>query len=258
MQIFVLALSRLVPISFLVSLTLIGSRYAHDLVLRTRPHLARWAFAAVSLVGLIAIAPNVLRAGLIVGAQWAADTSRWRAADLLLGDYDAWNGRRSEEMLRRWAYARMNIGDWTGAEQVLRLAETRPPQTQILIGICEYYEGKPTEAEATLAAVPDVSATQLCVRDYLLGRIAEKRGDRTRAFALYGRSAAWEPNFFPSTYQGVRLMLANGDARHAAAILDSFTRRYPLEGAARDAVGLREAIQRQAVPPEKEFVVVSD
>src|SRR3954470_21092288 len=78
MQIFVLALSRLVPISFLVSLTLIGSRYAHDLVLRTRPQLARWAFAAVSLVGLIAIAPNVLRAGLIVGAQWAADTA-WAA-----------------------------------------------------------------------------------------------------------------------------------------------------------------------------------
>jgi hypothetical protein len=257
MQIFVLALSRLVPISFLVSLTLVGSRYAHDVVLRTRPHLARWAFAAVSLVGLIAIVPNVLRAGLIVGAQWGLATGRWRAADLLLGEYDAWNGRRSEDTLRQWAYARMSIDDWAGAEEVLRLAQAPTPQTRILIGVCEYYEGKPS-AEATLAAVPDVSATQLCVRDYLLGRIAEKRGDPRRAFTFYARSAAWEPNFFPSTYQAVRMMLAHGDVRRAAAILDSFTRRYPLEGAAGDAVVLRTAIQRHAVPPEKEFVVVSD
>jgi len=257
MQIFVLALSRLVPISFLVSLTLVGSRYAHDLVLRTRPHLARWAFAAVSVVGLVAIVPNVLRAGLIVAAEWAADTGRWRAADLLLNDYDAWNGRRSDETLRRWAYARMNIGDWAGAEEVLRLAEAPSPQTRILIGVCEYYEGKPS-AEATLLAVPDVSATQLCVRDYILGRIAEKRGDRARAFALYRRSASWEPNFFPSTYQGVRLMLASGDARRAAAILDAFTRRYPLNQTARDAVVLRDAVRSRTVPPEKEFVVVSD
>lgn len=257
MSIFVLALSRFVPISFLVSLTLVGARYVHDVVLRTRPHLARWAFAAVSVVGLIAIVPNVLRAGLIVGAQWAMDSGRWRAADLLLNDYDAWNGRRSEETLRRWAYARMNVGDWAGAEEVLLLSEKPLPQTRILIGVCEYYEGKPS-AEATLLAVPDVSATQLCVRDYILGRIAEKRGDRARAFALYARSAAWEPNFFPSTYQGVRLMLAKGDARRAAAILDGFTRRYPLQQTARDTVILRDAVQRGAVPPEKEFVVVSD
>jgi len=37
MQTFILALSRLVPLSFLVSLTLVGSRYLHDLVLRNNP-----------------------------------------------------------------------------------------------------------------------------------------------------------------------------------------------------------------------------
>src|ERR1044071_8499130 len=83
MHLFVLALSRLVPISFLVSLTLVGSRYLHDLVLRSRPRLARWAFAAVSLVGTIAVAPYLLRAALIVGAEWATTDHRWQAADLL-------------------------------------------------------------------------------------------------------------------------------------------------------------------------------
>jgi hypothetical protein len=257
MHIFVLALSRLVPIALLLSLTLVGSRFAHDLVLRTRPHLAKWAFAGVSLVGLIAIVPNILRAGLIVGAQWAANTNRYRAADLLYSDYDAWNGRRSEDTLREWAYVRMNNRDWAGAEEVLRLAETPTPQARILVGICQYYEGNPA-AEATLRAVPDMSGTQLCVRDYLLGRIAEKRGDLARAFDLYASSANWEPNFFPSTYQAARLTLQQGNTRAAAAIVDSYTRRFPMHRTAGDVVVLRDAIQRRAVPPEKEFVIVSD
>jgi hypothetical protein len=257
MQTFVLALSRLVPLSFLVSLTLVGSRYLHDLVLRTHPHLARWAFATVSLIGLVALAPYALRTGLIVGAQWATNSGRWQAADLLLTDYDAWNGERSDAMLRRWAYVRMSAGNWTGAEEVLRLGETPSAQTRILVGVCQYYEGNP-DAEATLRAVPDVTGTQLCIRDYLLGRIAQKRGDLGRAFALYGRSAQWEPNFFPSTYHGVRIMLQHGDAGRATSILDRFTRRFPAQRNAPDVIALRDAIRARTVPADKEFIVVSD
>src|SRR5437764_465697 len=75
MQTFILALSRLVPLSFLVALTLVGSRYLHDLVLRSHPRLARWAFAVVSAVGLIAIVPYTIRAGLVVAARKDAATS---------------------------------------------------------------------------------------------------------------------------------------------------------------------------------------
>lgn len=255
-HIFVLALSRLVPISFLISLTLIGSRYLHDLLLRSRPHLARWAFAAVSLIGLVAVLPYAWRATLIVAAQWATVDRRWQAADLFLGEYDAWNGRRSEALLRQWAYVRMNGGNWAGAEEILRLSTRPETQTILLIGVCQFYEHNPA-AEATLRGVPDAPATQLCLRDYLLGRIAEQRGDLRGAFTLYSRSAHWEPNFFPSTYQGVRLMLMRGDAARAALILDTFTHRFPVEGAAGDVGVLRDAIRRHAVPPDKEFIIVS-
>lgn len=256
MHIFVLALSRLVPIAFLVSLTLIGSRYLHDLLLRTRPHLARWAFVGVSLIGLVAILPYAWRAGLVVAAEWATVDRRWQAADLFLTEYDAWNGRRSEDLLRHWAYARMNANNWRGAEEVLRLSPHPEVQTMLLIGVCQYYENSPA-AEATLRGVPDAVATQLCLRDYLLARLAERRGDLRGAFKLYSRSVAWEPNFFPSTYQGVRLMLMNGDAARAALILDSFTRNFPTAGAAGDVGVLRDAIRRHAVPPDKEFIIVS-
>lgn len=257
MHTFVLALSRLVPISFLVSLTLVGSRYAHDLVLRSRPRLARWAFAGVSLIGLTAIVPYTYRAGLIVAARRAMLGGRWQAADLLLSNYDAWNGLRSEETLRQWAYVRMNTGNWAGAEEVLRLIDDPSPQAKMLIGLCQYYQGNPA-AEATLSSVPDMTATQLCVRDYLRARIAQQRGDLVRAYGLYATSAHWDANFFPSIYHGVRLSLMRGDTARAAAILDSFTRRFPTQRGDRDVVILRDAIARHAIPPDKEFVIVSN
>jgi hypothetical protein len=256
MQTFILALSRLVPLSFLVSLTLVGSRYLHDLVLRSHPRLARWAFAGVSLVGLIAAAPYTIRAGLIVAADYATVHGRWQAADLLFTDYDGWNGLKSDEMLRRWANARMNAGNWPGAEEVLRMGEKPSAQTRVLIGLCQYYEDNPV-AEATLSAVPDMTATQLCLRDYLLGRIAQKRGDLGRAYLFYARSARWEANFFPSVYHGVRLCLVRGDAPRAAAILDDYARLFPRQSDDRDVLALRDAIARQGVPPDKEFIVVS-
>ena len=67
MAIFVLALSRLVPVIFLISLTLIGSRYIHDLVLPEHPRLARTSFIAIALLGTIATVPYAIRGGLIVG-----------------------------------------------------------------------------------------------------------------------------------------------------------------------------------------------
>src|SRR5438105_1771165 len=256
MQTFILALSRLVPLSFLVSLTLVGSRYLHDLILRSHPRLARWAFAAVSLVGLIAVVPYTIRAGLIVAARYAFINGRWQAADLLLTDYDGWNGLQSDETLRQWACARMNVGNWAGAEEVLRTADSPSPQARVLVGLCQYYEGNPA-AETTLSRIPDMTGTQLCLRDYILGRIAQKRGDLGRAFAFYARSARWEANFFPSVYHGVRLCLVHGDWPRAAAILDDYTRRFPMQRGDRDVLILRDALAAHTAPPDKEFVIVS-
>ncbi len=256
-EIFVLAISRLVPLTFIVSLTLIGSRYLHDLLLPTRPRLARVAFAGVSLIGLLATAPYALRASLIVGAKWATDEHRWRAVDLLLTDYDSWNGLRSEEVLRQWAFARMNVGDWRGAEQVLRFNGEPSAQTWILIGLCQYYQGNPA-AESTLARVPDMTATQLCVRDYLLGRIAQKRGDFPRAYWLYGHSVRWESDFFPSVYHGARLAMLKGRPEVATSILNDFARKFPSYANDRDMHVLRDSVRAGVLPPDKEFVVVSN
>jgi len=255
LELFVLALSRLVPLLLLVSLTLAGSRYVHDLVLDRRPRAAKWAFAAVSFVGLLASAPYAWRAVLVVGARWASQSGRWQLADLLHTEYDSWNGSRGETILRQWAYARMGQGDWKGAEEVLALGD-QTPQTRVLTGLCQYYQHDP-RAEQTLAAVDDRSGTQLCIRDYLLGRIAEHRGDPARAFALYGRSVRWEPGFFPATFHGARIALSAGRPEQAAAILDAFVKANPANAADPNIRVLRDCIARRLIPPDEEFHVVS-
>jgi hypothetical protein len=255
LELFVLALSRLVPLLLLVSLTLAGSRYVHDLVLERRPRAARWAFAAVSFVGLLASAPYAWRAVLVVGARWASQSGRWQLADLLHTEYDSWNGSRGERIIRQWAFARMGEGNWTGAEEVLALGD-RSPQNVVLTGLCQYYLHDP-RAEQTLASVGNQSNTQLCVRDYLLGRIAQQRGDLGAAFALYARSVRWEPGFFPATFHGVRLALVAGRPAQAAAILDEFVKAFPASAADPNIRLLHDCITQGRIPPDEEFHVVS-
>jgi hypothetical protein len=257
MNLFILALSRLVPLTFLVSFTLIGSRYVHDVLWPARPRLARWAFAGVCLIGLAAMAPYALRAALIVAAKRATNQHRWKAADLLLSGYDSWNGLRSEQTLREWAYVRMNAGDWRGAEEVLRLEDHLSPQGELLLGLCQYYEGNPA-AESTLLRVPNMTGTPLCVRDYVLGRIAQRRGDLPLAYRRYGQSVAWEADFFPGVYHGARLWETRGAWQRAESIVKPFLRRFPSATTDPNVILLLDSLRRHTVAPDKEFVIVSD
>jgi hypothetical protein len=257
MTLFILALSRLVPIAFLASFTLIGSRYLFDLLWPTRPRLARWVFASVCLIGLAGMAPYALRAALIVAATRANEQQRWKAADLLYTGYDSWNGLRSEETLRQWAYVRMNDGDWRGAEEVLRLENHLSPQRELLLGLCQYYEGNPA-AESTLTRVPNMTSTPLYVRDYVLGRIAQRRGDLPLAYQRYAQSVAREADFFPSVYHGARLWETRGGWRMAESIVSAFLRRFPAAMSDPNVTLLLDSIRRHAVAPDKEFVIVTN
>ncbi|HEV8658336.1 MAG TPA: hypothetical protein VGS96_06875 [Thermoanaerobaculia bacterium] len=256
MALFVMILSRLVPIMMLLSLTLVGSRYIYDLVLPRRPRLAPWAFAAVSLIGLIATAPYVWRAALVVGGHWAVERSRFQLADILLADYDAWGGRTTDTVGREWAYARMNLGHWKDAEEALLKVPRPSAQSTLLIGLCRYYLNDPA-AEATLLRIPDVLQVEIQIRDYLLARIAQKRGDITRAYNLYWRAASIQPHFLPAVYHGARLTMLAGDADAALRIVNAYARQFPGAGTNPDVLTLRSYISSGRVPPDKEYEIVA-
>jgi hypothetical protein len=256
MDLFVLGLSRLVPILLLASLTLAGSRYIFDVLLPISRRLASWAFACVMLIGTAGTAPSALRGALLVGARWAGQHGRPALADSMFSEYDAWNGKRSDAMLREWAFARMNRGDWRGAEDILDLDRTTVTQITVLRGLCQYYANEPA-AESTLRSVPNFSDAQLHVRDYLLARIAQRQGDLRNAFRLYGQSAAWRPEFFPSVYHGARLALIVHRPDLAARILQNFLDRYAWHVNDPDVRHLRDGIRSGVLPPDKEFRIVA-
>jgi hypothetical protein len=258
MDLLVVVLSRLVPLLLMGSVTLIGSRYIFDLLrLRGRPAMARWAFGAVMFLGILASGPYAVRSTLLIGGRWSLPRGRWQVADLLFTDYDGLGGRRSQIFVRDWAYARMNLDRWKDAEEVLRNSdEAMEPQTLLMIGICRYYAADP-RAEQTLTSVPMLTGTQLCIREYLLGRIAQRRGDLAGAWARYGRSASLERNFFPAVYHGVRLQLLRRDGQTASRILNGFLSDYPGAARAADVEVLLRAVQSGSIPPDKEFIIVT-
>lgn len=249
-------LSRLVPVMLLVSLTLIGSRYVFDVVRQRRPKAARLACAAVVLVGLMAAAPVAWRGALLVGGRWAIERSRWSVADLLLSEYTTWGGKVSPPVARQWAFTRMNLGNWAGAEEILREIDDPDAQTKLMIALSRYYQRDPS-SEQLLRNVPDALQTQLEIREYLLGRIAQKRRDYERAFFHYGRAASFEPHFLPAVYHGARLRLLAREPDLALKIIDSFTRDFPSAANQPDIAVLRDAVRRGAIPPDKEYEVVT-
>ncbi len=249
-------LSRLVPVMFLVSLTLIGSRYVFDVLRPRRAGAARLACAGVALIGFMATAPVAWRGVLLVGGRWAMERSKWNVADLLLSEYKAWHGGLSEPVARQWAFTRMNLGDWAGAEEILRDVEKPSAQTRLMIALCRYYRGDPS-AVAVLRSIPDALQTQLEIREYLLGRIAQKGRDYETAFHHYARAVAFEPHFLPAVYHGARLRLLARQPDLAQKIIDSFTRDFPSAANQPDINLLRQAVRRRMIPPDKEYEVVT-
>ena len=249
-------LSRLVPVMLLVSLTLIGSRYVYDVVRQRRPGAARLAVIVVVLVGFIATAPVAWRGVLLVGGRWAMERNRWNAADVLLTEYTAWRGQLSAPVARQWAFTRMNLGNWAGAEEVLRNIEQPDAQTRLMIGLTRYYQGDPA-SEQLLRSVPDAIQTQLEIREYLLGRLAQKRRDYDRAFFHYGRAASFEPHFLPAVYHGARLRLLADQPDLAMRIVESFTSQFPSAANQPDINALRAAARSGSVPPDKEYEIVT-
>jgi tetratricopeptide (TPR) repeat protein len=257
MTLLVLVLSRLVPLMFLASLTLIGARYVFDILIERRPLLARCAAAGIVLFGVVAGTPSAARSLFLVGANWALPHEKYQLADLFFDRYDAWGGRRSQAFVQQWAYSRMNLGQWKEAEEVLEISDDpNAPQTRLMIGICQYYAHDPAAA-STLQSVPPLSNTQLCIREYLLGRLAEVAGRRDEALGLYWRSVAFDRNFFPAVYHGVRLLLAAGNRAAAARVLDTFLHDFPAYARAEDVLTLKSAIASGTPPPDKEFVIVT-
>lgn len=261
MIIFSLGLSRLVPLLLWVSVLLVGGRTVHDWLARRNRLAARAAFTTIVVGGLALASPFGLRSAFLVGALDAHLEGHWNDAIERWSAYVELGGRPSLRTRQRWAEALIAERRYRDAEAVL-LGGLNPntvgtvrtsPEVVFTLGVCRYYSGRWPEAERTLRAVDFEPMRYL--RDYFLGRLAERRGDRPAARALYAASHEADPAYFPALYQSVRLSLEDGDRDAARRRIEKSLSRIRLP----DSSGLSslgDAVEgRAALPRNHEFIV---
>jgi len=256
MTVFSLALSRLVPLLFVASAVLVAGRFLFERYRGSRKWLARALFAAVLGVGVLGGTPYVLRSSLLVSAEARFEMQDWRGADRAFSLYARLGGSLGPKRCTDWASALMNLRAWPQAEAVLLSGVERKggsariaPNSLYLLGVCRYFDGRFDAAERTLEAV---GSGPYFLRPYLLGRLAERRGDVARARDAYRQALAANPQMFPAVYQAARLALAGADSAAASALLD----RYEAGAAGVDpakTAHLRAAVASHSQLPDIEF-----
>jgi len=257
MKLFSLGLSRLVPLLFAASGVLIAGRLVCDRLRRLHAGAARGAFALILLAGGAAMVPYGWRTVTLVSAEYAFERSDWPAADRFFSSYARLNGSPRGLAGSQWAIALMNLKRYADAETAFLASFPRTrhgsfrasPKDVLSLGLCRYYMGRLDAAEKTVRAVsPRVSP----VRDYVLGRISDRRGAAGAAVAAFQESLAVAPCFYPALYQLVRTLREEGRETEAHAAFDSFCPAGAPESRAQRAALARE-LEGNGIPPEKEF-----
>jgi len=262
MQLFALGLSRLVPLFFASSGVLIVGRLLYDRLRPRHTAAARGAFAMILLAGAGAMAPYVWRASTLVSAEHAFWRADWPAAERRYSSYAGLRGSSLGRPGARRAIALMILRRYADAEAAFLASFPRAergtfrasPNDILSLGLCRYYMGRLDAAERTVRAVsPGLSP----IRDYVLGRILDRRGDASAAVATFQASLAAAPCFYPALYQLVRVLRREERETEANAAFDAFCPA----GAQKDREPLALLAPRpegQGIPPEKEFYFVQE
>ncbi|MDL2716188.1 MAG: hypothetical protein PT977_00410 [Acidobacteriota bacterium] len=262
MSLFTLGLSRLVPLLFAASGILVAGRLVYDRLRPRHAAVARGAFALILIAGAAAMAPTLRRGGTLLSAEHAFGRADWQAAADRYDSYARLRGSSRGRAGTRRALALMNAGRYADAEAAFVASFARSdrgtvrasPRDILSLGLCRYYTGRLDAAERTVRAV---SPGESPIRDYVLGRILDRRGDANGAVAAYRASLAGAPCFYPALYQSVRVLRRDGRDAEAHAALDAFCPAGALLNRAQLA-SLAPRQEGPGIPPEKEFYFVQD
>ena len=255
MDVFVLIVSRLVPMLFIGSLTLVLGRVCYDILAMRSRRAAVAVFALIGALGILWLLPGIMRLRLTTSAARAYRRADWRTVDTALRELRERGGHEDPSMTRDWITAELNLGDNAKAEALI-LEQVRPsegrsvaaePQQILLLGVARYRGGRLQEAQRTLLAVPDARGTDLFVRDYYLGRLAEMRGDWGEAARRFEASIAAQPRFYPALHHLARCAMLMHDASLALRVIDRYAPR---------ASALRAQVTSGTIPDNREFHVL--
>jgi hypothetical protein len=212
MDVFVLIISRVVPMLFIASLTLVLARVSFDIVAKRNRGAAFAVFALIGVLGALLLVPGIIRLRLMASAAGAYKRGEWRTVDAALSELRERGGREDRSLTKAWINAELNLGANAKAEALI-LEHLRPaaghkvaaePQEILMLGVARYRAGRFGDAQRTLLAVPNAKNTDLFLRDYYLGRLAEMRGDCPAAKRRFSASLAAQPKFYPAQHHLIR------------------------------------------------------
>ena len=181
--------SRLAPLLLMLSAILAGMRWLHDQPALAARHLNGVAAALYVVAGLVVAVPFAVRMGLIVGTRTAIDHRDFELAGARIEQYAFWGGRMEGNLLFARGMARAREGRVAEAvPDFLAAARSDDPLVSRSMAVLhaalgEFALHRDADAARLFAPLPDSA-----IRDYCLGRIAERHND-LRAEAGHADSA---------------------------------------------------------------------
>lgn len=242
--------ARLAPLLLMTSAFLVATRWVHDRVGKRNQTAGAAAAIAVMIAGLFIIIPYAVRMGLIVGIRYAVKDHAWPVVSQRVDLYERWGGTLEGNLLFARGMARANehrlpeaLADFAAAAQS---DDPLVSRTDAVLeeGLCLYAMHDEERAKRVLLSLPD-SFHGAAQRDYLLGRIAEHRGEPAEIW--FRKSLAADSSFGPALYRLLRILSQRHDVDQAVAVVTEFRRANPAEANAPYLTGMLTAIQRGEV-----------
>ena len=242
--------ARLAPLLLMTSAFLVATRWVHDRLGRRNQIAGAAAAIAVVIAGLFIIIPYAVRMGLIVGIRYAVKDHAWPVVSQRVDLYERWGGTLEGNLLFARGLARANehrlpeaLTDFAAAAQSNDPLVSRTDAV-LEEGLCLYAMHDEERAKRALLSLPD-SFHGAAQRDYLLGRIAEHRGEPAEIW--FRKSLAADSSFGPALYRLLRILSQRHDVDQAVAVVTEFRRANPAEANAPYLTGMLTAIQRGEV-----------
>lgn len=224
--------ARLAPLLLMTSAFLVATRWVHDRLNRRNQIAGAVGPIVVLIAGLFIIIPYAVRMGLIVGIRYAAKDHAWPVVSQRLDLYEAWGGTLEGNLLFARGMARAN--EHRVAEAAMDFAAAASSDDPLVSrtdaaleeAMCLYATHQEARAEQVLLLLPD-SFHGAAQRDYILGRIAEHRGEPAESW--FRKSLAADPSFGPALYRLLRIFSQRHDVDQAVALVADFRRANPAE-----------------------------
>lgn len=251
-------ITRLVPLLFILSATVAGMRFFHDLLVRRHAWAARIAAVSCLIAGSAFALPLTARMSIIYGAESAFREKDWPLAERRFALYEQLGGGFNYRTHFEYGLSLLNTGEFARAIPHFQSALADPTgglvvDARFFGALCLYKTGKFDQVAAAMREIPR-RFPFAAEAHYLLARVHARAKRPGPAVLELQRSLSENPDFAPALYEITRMAVLGGSPQVANAAIDASARRH--RNGDRDPFiqYLKASIARGEVLPDREFL----